>query len=77
MLLFPILFITLFDKCILVRADAYLSPGLSGKNLISDNISIEAARISKNKKKYEIINSNLPIDLNKKIIIEKIEKLIR
>ena len=34
-------------------------------------------RISKNKKKYEIINSNLPIDLNKKIIIEKIKKLIR
>ena len=34
-------------------------------------------RISKNKKRYEIINSNLPIDLNKKIIIEKIEKLVK
>ncbi len=34
-------------------------------------------RISKNKKGYKIINSNLPIDLNKKIIIEKIEKLIK
>ena len=34
-------------------------------------------KISKNKKKYKIINSNLPIDLNKKIIIDKIEKLIK
>ena len=34
-------------------------------------------RISKNKKKYKIINSNLPIELNKKIIIDKIEKLLR
>jgi len=34
-------------------------------------------RISKNKKRYKIINSNLPIDLNKKIIIKKIEKLVR
>ena len=34
-------------------------------------------RISKNKKRYKIINSNLPIDLNKKIIIDKIEKLIK
>ena len=32
---------------------------------------------SKNKKRYKIINSNLPIDLNKKIIIDKIEKLIK
>ena len=34
-------------------------------------------RISKNKKRYKIINSNLPIELNKKIIIEKIEKLLK
>ena len=34
-------------------------------------------RISKNKRRYKIINSNLPIDLNKKIIIEKIEKLVK
>ena len=34
-------------------------------------------RISKNKKKYKIINSNLPIEFNKKIIIDKIEKLLR
>ena len=34
-------------------------------------------RISKNKKKYKIINSNLPIELNKKIIIDKIEKLLK
>ena len=31
----------------------------------------------KNKKKYQIIDSNLDIDLNKKIIIEKINKLIK
>ena len=34
-------------------------------------------RISKNKKRYKIINSNLPIELNKKIIIDKIEKLLK
>ena len=34
-------------------------------------------RISKNKKRYKIINSNLPIELNKKKIIEKIEKLVK
>jgi len=34
-------------------------------------------KISKNKKKYMIIDSNRPIDLNKKNIIEKIEKLIK
>ena len=34
-------------------------------------------RISKNKRRYKIINSNLPIDLNKKIIIDKIEKLVK
>ena len=34
-------------------------------------------KISKNKKRYKIINSNLPKDLNKKIIIEKIEKLVK
>ena len=34
-------------------------------------------RISKNKKRYKIINSNLPIELNKKRIIEKIEKLVK
>ena len=34
-------------------------------------------RISKNKKRYKIINSNLSIDLNKKIIIKKIEKLVK
>ena len=34
-------------------------------------------RISKNKNRYKIINSNLPINLNKKIIIDKIEKLIK
>ncbi len=31
---------------------------------------------NKNKKKYKIINSNLDIDFNKKIIIKEIEKLI-
>tara|TARA_B100000963_G_scaffold94545_1_gene81428 strand:- start:1341 stop:1952 length:612 start_codon:yes stop_codon:yes gene_type:complete len=34
-------------------------------------------KISKNKKNYKIINSNLPIDLNIKIIFDKIEKLIK
>jgi dTMP kinase len=34
-------------------------------------------RISKNKKRYKIINSNFPIELNKKIIIDKIEKLLK
>ena len=34
-------------------------------------------RISKNKKRYKIINSNLPIELNKKKIIEQIEKLVK
>ena len=34
-------------------------------------------RISKNERRYKIINSNLPIDLNKKIIIKKIEKLLK
>ena len=34
-------------------------------------------KISKNKKRYMIIDSNRPIDLNKKSIIEKIEKLIK
>ncbi len=34
-------------------------------------------RISKNKKRYKIINSNLPTELNKKIIINKIEKLLK
>ena len=34
-------------------------------------------RISKNKKRYKIINTNLPIELNKKIIIDKIEKLLK
>ena len=34
-------------------------------------------KISKNRRKYKIINSNLPIDLNKEIIINKIEKLIK
>ena len=33
-------------------------------------------RISKNKKRYKVINSNLPIELNKKNIIDKIEKLL-
>ena len=30
----PVLFIILLVKCILVNADAYLSPSLLGKNLI-------------------------------------------
>ena len=34
-------------------------------------------RISKNKKRYKIINSNLPIKLNKEIIIDKIERLLK
>ena len=34
-------------------------------------------RIAKNSKKYQIINSNLNIELNKKSIIKKIEKLIK
>ena len=34
-------------------------------------------KLSKNKKKYQIIDSNLSIEKNKKIIIKKIEKLIR
>ena len=33
-------------------------------------------KLSKNKKKYLIVNSNLPISQNKKIIINKLEKLI-
>jgi Thymidylate kinase len=34
-------------------------------------------KLSKNKKNYQIIDSNLSIDINKKNIINKIEKLIR
>ena len=34
-------------------------------------------RISKNKKRYKIINSNLALELNKKIIIDKIENLLK
>ena len=34
-------------------------------------------KLSKNKKKYQIIDSNLSIEINKKNIIKKIEKLIR
>ena len=34
-------------------------------------------KLSKNKKNYQIIDSNLSIEKNKKIIIKKIEKLIR
>ena len=34
-------------------------------------------KISKNKKNYMIINSNYPIEINKKEIIKKIEKLIK
>ncbi len=34
-------------------------------------------KLSKNKKNYQIIDSNLSIELNKKNIINKIEKLIR
>jgi len=34
-------------------------------------------KLSKNKKNYQIIDSNLSIENNKKIIIKKIEKLIR
>ena len=34
-------------------------------------------KLSKNKKKYQIIDSNLSIETNKKYIINKIEKLIR
>ena len=34
-------------------------------------------KISKNKKRYKIINSNLPIDLNKKIILQKIKELVK
>ena len=33
-------------------------------------------KLSKSKKKYLIINSNLPISQNKKIIINKLKKLI-
>jgi dTMP kinase len=33
-------------------------------------------KLSKNKKKYLIIDSNLPISQNKKIIISKLKKLI-
>ena len=32
---------------------------------------------NKNKKKYQIINSNLDIKLNEKLVLKKIEKLIR
>ncbi len=34
-------------------------------------------KISKNKKNYQIINSNLEIQLNKNIVINKIDKLIK
>ena len=34
-------------------------------------------KISKNKKNYKIINSNYPIEKNKKDIIDKIEALIK
>ena len=35
-------------------------------------------KIANNKnRKYQIINSNLKIDKNKKIVIDKIEKLIK
>ena len=31
----------------------------------------------KNKKKYQIVNSNLDIKLNEKLVLKKIEKLIK
>ena len=34
-------------------------------------------KLSKNKKNYQIINSNLKIEFNKKIVIKKIDKLIK
>tara|TARA_B100000963_G_C22406271_1_gene571162 strand:- start:173 stop:784 length:612 start_codon:yes stop_codon:yes gene_type:complete len=47
------------------------------KKKFYDKVQKGYLNIAKNSKKYQIINSNLNIELNKKSIIQKIEKLIK
>ena len=69
-------------KATLICDDSFHSKiHVSIKNNLKNHCIIKGSKgfikISKNKKKYMIIDSNRPIDLNKKNIIEKIEKLIK
>ena len=47
------------------------------KKKFYDKVQKGYLKIAKNSKKYQIVNSNLNIELNKKFIIKKLEKLIR
>ena len=47
------------------------------KNVFYNKVQNGFLKISKNKKKYLIINSNLSKEINKDIIIDKINKLIK
>ncbi len=46
-------------------------------NIFYDKVQKGFLKIAKNKKNYQIINSNLKIEFNKKIVIKKIDKLIK
>ena len=47
------------------------------KKKFYDKVQKGYLKIAKNSKKYQIVNSNLNIELNKKFVIKKLEKLIR
>ena len=46
-------------------------------NKFYSNVQRGFLKLSKNKKNYLIVNSNLPIEFNKKIIVNKLKKILK